>query len=151
MKLLLLLTILTTQSFAKLNAYSKCPEGQVLERFSPELKDQYGERINQYIYLCVISIKPCETISKKTILKSKLTNSEYQIIEGFKCSYLKGMQCQQQQQHHRYQTQRQQNQSHGQREIKVHSLKTSKAFGNVHFIKSGDYVKFDNKMYKCQE
>lgn len=150
MKTLLLLLLLTGQSFAALNSNSQCPKGQSLERFTPTLTDNTGTEINHDIYICVITIKKCDSVSKVSTYKSKYTGSTTKIIEGFKCSWSGGQQCQQQQQHHRFQAQRQQNTVNEETRIEFHSLSSPRKFNQTYLINSGDYVRFDNKLYRCE-
>ena len=143
MKLLILLTLFSLQSFARLNADSQCPEGQNLERFTPTLTDETGSSINQTTYMCVTSVQTCSSVIKKTNFKSGVSNTSFTISEGFTCS-----QCQQQQQR-RNQYQQQQGLSHQSSLSRVRSLSQSKSISNIVSIRSGDYINFNNKMYYC--
>lgn len=163
MKLIILLSLLAGQSFAALNMNSQCPKGQTLERFTPKLTDGTGTEINQDIYMCVISVEECETVSKISIHKSKYTKSTIRIKEGFKCSWSNRNQCQQQSQipqqtwssHHQQpqgpQIQVQKGQTvQMQRQYRVQSLKHTFDKRVIADVMSGDYVRFDNKLYRCE-
>lgn len=145
MKLLILLCLLTTHSFATLNSNSECPEGETLELFEPRLHNQNGPVLAQDVYMCVRNISKCSKITKEMTFVSSNTNSTYKLIEGFKCS----QQCQQQQQQYNpYQQQQPQHSSHTITTSHLSSVKSDKEIHNIVSVKANDYIQFNNKMYR---
>lgn len=145
MKLLILLCLLTTHSFAALNSDSECPEGETLELFEAGLNYQNGSVLTQDVYMCVRNISKCSKITKEMTFVSNNTKSTYKLIEGFQCA----QQCQQQQQHNQYQQYQPQHSSHTVTISHLSSVKSDKEIHNIVIVKTNDYIRFNNIMYRC--